>query len=255
MGYHLALGLATGGYRTMPLHDWSALLGWDGVHQVWIVELLYWIKPRLPAGYRAYIGTTPTFAIGAPTEERPDVGVRGWAESDHIPSPSAGESGAGTSGPAEEPDEEVAVGTIAADTALLVEQKGRLIAAIELVSPRNKDRPSACTAYASAYAGYLLRGVHLLLVDVHRRPASFSFADRIAQELHLDQASCSAPLAVAYRVGELAPGGGRFLALWRRHLSVGSPLPTLGLPLSVRESVPVDLEATYRRATEAAYLS
>ena len=48
----------------MSLHDWSALAGWDGVHQVWIVELLYWIKPRLPAGYRAYIGTTPTFAIG-----------------------------------------------------------------------------------------------------------------------------------------------------------------------------------------------
>ena len=32
----------------MPLHDWAALAGWEGVHQVWIVELLYWIKPRLP---------------------------------------------------------------------------------------------------------------------------------------------------------------------------------------------------------------
>jgi hypothetical protein len=50
----------------MPLHDWTDAPGWDGVHQIWIVELLYWIKPRLPAGYRAYIGTTPTFAIGAP---------------------------------------------------------------------------------------------------------------------------------------------------------------------------------------------
>ena len=27
----------------MSLHDWSTLAGWDGVHQVWIVELLYWI--------------------------------------------------------------------------------------------------------------------------------------------------------------------------------------------------------------------
>ena len=57
----------------MPLHDWTAVSGWDGVHQVWIVELLYWLKPRLPAGYRAYIGTTPTFAIGAPAEDRPPV--------------------------------------------------------------------------------------------------------------------------------------------------------------------------------------
>jgi hypothetical protein len=61
--------------KTMPLHDWAALLGWNGVHQVWIVELLYWIKPRLPAGYRAYIGTTPTFAIGVPGQDRPDVGT------------------------------------------------------------------------------------------------------------------------------------------------------------------------------------
>jgi hypothetical protein len=239
----------------MSLHDWSALAGWDGVHQVWIVELLYWIKPRLPAGYRAYIGTTPTFAIGAPTEARPDVGVRDWSGSDQSPPPSACQAGAGTGEPAVEPDEEVAVGTIAGDTALLVEQQGRLIAAIELVSPRNKDRPSACTAYTSAYAGYLLRGVHLLLVDVHRRPVSFSFADRVAQELEWEQPPCSAPFAVAYRVGEPAPGGGRFLAIWRRHLAVGSPLPAMWLPLSVRESVPVDLEATYRRATEAAYLA
>jgi hypothetical protein len=238
----------------MPLHDWSTLAGWDGVHQVWIVELLYWIKPRLPAGYRAYIGTTPTFAIGAPTEGRPDVGVRDWSGSDLPPSPSAGQVGDGTGEPAEEPDEEIAVGTIAGDTALLVEQQGRLIAAIELVSPRNKDRPSACTAYTSAYAGYLLRGVHLLFVDVHRRPVSFSFADRIAQELGWEQPSCAAPFAVAYRVGEPAPSGGRFLAFWRRPLAVGSPLPAMRLPLSVRESVPVDLEATYRRATEAAYL-
>jgi hypothetical protein len=62
----------------MPLHDWSALPGWDGVHQVWLVELLYWIKPRLPARYRAYIGTTPTFAIGAPAGERLDLEVRDW---------------------------------------------------------------------------------------------------------------------------------------------------------------------------------
>ncbi len=89
----------------MPLHDWSALLGWDGVHQVWIVELLYWIKPRLPAGYRAYIRTTPTFAIGAPADERPDVGVQDWAGSDHSSSPAVGDAGAETGEVADEPDE------------------------------------------------------------------------------------------------------------------------------------------------------
>jgi hypothetical protein len=157
--------------------------------------------------------------------------------------------------PAEEPDEEVAVATLPpTDTALLVERGGRLVAAIELVSPRNKDRLSAQAAYTAAYAGYLLRGVHLLLVDVHRRPTTISFADRIAAELGLNQRPISSPFAVNYRVGGPSPNGGRFLAVWRRPLAVGDPFPPLRLWLSADESVPVDLDGTYRRATEAAYL-
>lgn len=247
-------GSAVGGETNMPLHDWALLPGWDGVHQVWTVELLYWIKPRLPAGYRAYIGTTPTFAIGGPVEERPDVGVRGQqpAESGlptvaRPPTEGSGEAG-------DEPDEEVAVATLSGDTALLIEQHDRLVAAVELVSPRNKDRSSACAAYGDACVGYLLRGIHLLLVDVHKWPARFSFADRIAQKLQLEQPPCPAPFAVCYRVGEPAPSGGRFLAIWRRPLAVGSPLPVMRLPLSVHESVTVDMEDTYRRAAQAAYL-
>ncbi len=193
----------------MPLHDWAALPGWDGVHQIWIVELLYWIKPRLPVGYRAYIGTSPTFAIGAPE--------RG-------------------------------------DTALFIERQDRLVAAVELVSPRNRDRHSACAAYADTYVGYLLKGVNLLLVDVHRRPLQFSFADRIAEELNLEQSACPAPLAISYRVGEPALQGGRFLGIWRRPLTVDRPLPSLPLALSVEERVQVDLEETYMRAAAAAYV-
>jgi hypothetical protein len=210
------------------------------------VELLYAVKPQLPPAYRAYIGTTPTFAIGGPDDGRPDVGVRDW------PSGGPPESPLRTAGP--EPDEEVAVATLGADTAVLVERGGRLVAAIELVSPRNKDRAAAQAAYAGAYAGYLLRGVHLLLVDVHRRPASFSFADQVAQALDLRQPAVPPPHVIGYRVGSASPNGGRFLAVWRRPLGVGQPLPLMQLPLSLDESVAVDLEATYRRATDAAYL-
>lgn len=230
----------------MPLHDWNKLSGWDGVHQVWIVELLYWIKPRLPAGYRAFIGTTPTFAIGAPEEERPDIGVRSVPQTNGAAAP-------GATTPTE-PDMEIAVAVLGTEPALFVESQGRLIAAVELVSPRNKDRPAARATYASAYVGYLLKGVHLLLVDVHRRPLQFSFADRITEELQIEQPPCPAPFAVSYRVGEPAPNGGRFLAMWRRPLVVDEPLPVLDLPLSVEESVAIDLEQTYGRATAAAYL-
>ncbi len=229
----------------MPLHDWSALPGWDGVRQVWGVELLYAVKPLLPPAYRAYLGTSPTFAIGGPEGGRPDVGVTNWPAGPPEVSTETGQ----------EPDEVVAVATLSADTALLVERGGRLVAVVELVSPRNKDRLSSQAAYAAGYAGCLLRGVHLLLVDVHRRPASFSFADEVARGLGLRPPGLPAPHAVAYRVGGPSPDGGRFLAVWRRPLIVGGPLPTMQLPLSADESVAVDLEGTYRRATEAAYLA
>ena len=237
----------------MPLHDWSALSGWDGVHQVWIVEMLYWIQPRLPVGYRAYIGTTPAFAIGAPSKERPDVGVRNWLTD--TPQPPIQHPVAAVGGSYEEPDQEIAVATLEGQSALFVAHDDRLIAAVELVSPRNKDRQAACATYTNVYTGYLLKGVHLLLVDVHRRPLQFSFADQIAAELKMEQATCPAPFAISYRVGEQTPSGGRFLAIWRRPLTVGATLPPMKLSLSVEESVVVDLEATYAKAAAAAYLS
>ena len=63
----------------MPLHEWTDRPGWEGMHHLWITELLRWVKPRLPAGYRAYIGSAPLLAVGAPTG-RPDVRVHQWQE-------------------------------------------------------------------------------------------------------------------------------------------------------------------------------
>src|SRR5437773_329367 len=108
----------------MPLHDWNDRPGWEGMHHLWITELLRWVKPRLSEGYRVYIGTAPTLAVGA-SGPRPDISVRTW---------NGGASPAtATAAKTEEPDLEVAVATIDPGTALLVERSGRLIAAIELV--------------------------------------------------------------------------------------------------------------------------
>jgi Protein of unknown function (DUF4058) len=237
----------------MPLHDWTDRSGWEGVHHLWITELLRWVKPKLPPGYRAYIGSAPTVAIGAPSE-RPDVGVQQWPEQ-QPPGDGPPTTQPTSGGPsAEEPDEEIAVASIDPGTALYVENRQRLVAAVELVSPRNKDRPVARATYLARYAGYLLEGVHLLLVDVHRRPLAFSFADAIAQELQISRPPCPAPFAVSYRVGEPAATGGRLLGIWQRPLTGGAPLPTMQLPINVEVAVPVDLEQTYMRAAADAYL-
>jgi hypothetical protein len=235
----------------MPLHDWTDHSGWDGVHLLWIAELVRWIKPRLPADYRVYAGSAPLVAVGAPPE-RSDVRVRRWTAEDGAEQTAALPPAASTA--SDQPDEEIAVATLDPAKAVYVERHGRLVAAIELVSPHNKDRPIARDTYLARYLGYLMEGVHLLLVDVHRRPLHFSFADRIAQELQIAQPPCPPPLAVGYRVGEPAATGGRILGIWRRPLAVGAALPSMTLPLTVEVTVPLDLEQTYSGAAADAYL-
>ncbi len=230
----------------MPLHDWSAQPGWDGVHTLWISELLRWVKPRLPAGYRAYVGSTPTLTIGAPPSHA-GVQVRQWLPEQPAACPTGGDGVI--------PDEEVAVSVLTAEPALYVASEGHLIAAVELVSPRNKDRPSSRDIYLARYLGYVHEGVNLLLVDVHRLPLRFSFAERIEQELQLRPVECPAPMAVSYRVGEPSPEGGRLLGMWRRPLTIGEPLPAMQLPLSVHFALTIDLEQTYKQAASDAYLT
>jgi len=232
----------------MPLHDWRDDRGWNSMHIVWQAQILDWVQQRLPAGYRAYLGSVPALTVGVPNG-RPDLGVRRWE-----PPPSNGatfpESGATL-----QPDTEaVAVFELDPQTAVQIELHGQLVAALEIVSPRNKDRPEARERYLGRYLGYVRQGVHLMLIDVLPRPTDFSFADALAANLAFAQEPCPAPFAVSYRVGEPVPEG-TILAIWRRPLRVGDPLPTLPLALTVRESITIDLEHTYREAARRVYLN
>lgn len=235
----------------MPLHDWTNDAGWDGFLLLWINHLFHAIKPRLPGEFRAYLGSVPALSVAAVTE-RPDVAVRHWLSE---PAPESALAATGGVDADDEPDVEIATITLDPQQALYVTYRGRLVAAVELISLCNKDRPSARAYYLSRYLGYLKEGAHLLLVDVHRRPLDFSFADVLAQELRIDQPTTPAPLAVAYRVGEPAATGGRLIAIGRRPLQVGSDLPTMRLPLTVHAAVRVNLEESYRQAAADTYLS
>jgi Protein of unknown function (DUF4058) len=231
----------------MPFHDWTDRPGWEGMRLLWITELLRWVKPRLPPGYRVFIGSAPVVAVGAPPR-RPDVGVSRRPDRSSDQNVPSGVNGDPDSGFSFSPDIELAVSTLEPGVSVSVEKDGRLIAAIELISPRNKDRPDSRVTYLSRYLAYLHESVHLLLVDVHRRPIGFSFSDQIAAELSIDQQPMPAPLAVSYRVGDPAATGGRFLAIWRRAMTEGATLPTLPLALDMDTMIPVNLELTYNAA-------
>ena len=235
----------------MPLHDWTDERGWDSVHPIWMTYLIEWVRPRLPEGYKAFLGGVPALTV-ASVNGKPDVGVRRWGPARPTVEPT-------TDTAVLEPDVELSVAIrLDPQPAVHIDFHGQLVAAIELVSPRNKDRADAKETYTNRYLGYLRLGVHLLLVDVLPRPRGFSFADAITAGLGADLPPLPSPFAAAYRVGEVIPVGedmGSLLGVWRRSMPVGEPLPTLPLPLSVHQSVVIDLEQTYRRAAEQAYLS
>ena len=217
---------------------------------LWITRSYFaWIKPRFPSGFRVCIWVDPVTGRRWP-KERPDVSVRSWPVTENPGPPGAGDGDQGST----EPDEEVAVATLSPETSVYVERQVGS-SRPSSCSPRNKDRPIARDAYLARYLGYLLDGAHLVLIDVHRRPLGFSFPERIVAELQLNQPAFAPPLAVSYRVGEPAPGGSRLLAIWRRPLTVGSTLPRIPLPITPEDSLTLDLDLTYSRAAEDAYLT
>lgn len=232
----------------MPLHEWTDDRGWDSVNQLWINALLSWAQEHLPPNYRAYLGSVPGLSIG--TEPgRADLGVRTWQPrgEEATPSESLVES--------PEPDfETVALMHSEPRPALHVFCQGQLVAAVELVSPRNKDRPSSRESYRNRYLGYLWSGVHLMLIDVHRRPVSFSFVEAMAAEVECQLPVGMPPHVVSWNTGGPTPEGGQFLDGWYRSLTVHEPLPTMPLALNAERSLLIDLERTYSEATHRAYM-
>jgi len=235
----------------MPLHDWTDDRGWDSVHLLWTYSLLCWLQERLPAGFRAYLGSAPGLSIAA-EPGRPDLGVRTWLP----PTGQEVESGRAAAlveGP--QPDfQVVALLNPEPQSAIHVYFQGRLTAAIELVSPRKKDRPSSREFYRNRYLSYLWSDVHLMLIDVHRRPLGFSFVEAMAAEMQCRLPVGLPPHAVSWNVGGRTPEGGQLLDGWSRPLSPGQPLPALPLALSADRSLLVDLESTYNEAARRAYL-
>jgi hypothetical protein len=235
----------------MPLHDWTDERGWDSVHPIWMTYLIEWVQPRLPEGYKAFLGGVPALTV-ASANGRPDIGVRRWGPGEPAPE-------AATDTAVLDPDLEAnVVFRLDPQRAVHIDFHGQLIAAVEIVSPRNKDRADAKETYTNRYLGYLRFGVHLLLVDVLPRPRGFSFADALTAGVGLDLPPLPSPFAATYRVAGPIPVGddmGSRIGVWRRPLRVGDPLPTLPLPLSVHQAIPIDLEQTYQRAAERAYLT
>ena len=234
----------------MPLldHFHPPLLGhrhWEGFHGWWAAALAGSLNERLPAEYFAEfqvtLGTRIEVDVATLTEDvseeaRADgaataLQTRTWAP----PTPVAVV-------PALFPDDFAVhvFSNIAGPT---------LVAAIELVSPGNKDREDTRRAFAVKCAAYLQRGIGLIIVDiVMSRHANLH--DELARLLgHSEGFSFPTPVslyATAYRPAHRRERNE--LDLWREPLAVGQPLPALPLAVRGLGCVRIDLEETYTEA-------
>jgi hypothetical protein len=134
-------------------------------------------------------------------------------------------------------------------------EDARLVAVIELVSPRNKDRPESRRAFAAKCAAYLQRGIGLVILDVVTA-RQFNLHDELVTLLaQADVGSMPAGAslyAVAYRPVRRQEADQ--IDVWPHPLAVGRPLPVVPLSLLGGGTIPLDLESTYTNACQRSRL-
>ena len=123
----------------------------------------------------------------------------------------------------------------------------RLVAAVELVSPANKDREEHREAFVVKCAAYLQQGVALMIVDVVTERRA-NLHRKLLELLKLSAKGNGREFpdlyAVAYRTFTANRKG--LLQMWEESLAVEHALPTLPLWIAPDLVVPVDLESSYR---------
>src|SRR5262249_27668070 len=119
-----------------------------------------------------------------------------------------------------------------------------MVAAIELVSPRNKDRQTARRHFAAKCAAYLQAGVSVIVVDmVTERKENLYTALLDQLGLSPDAGGQGDLYAVACRT--TPPDEPARLETWVAPLALGTPLPTLPLWLEADLAVPLNLELSH----------
>jgi hypothetical protein len=122
----------------------------------------------------------------------------------------------------------------------------RLVGAIELVSPANKDRPETRRTFAIQCASYLHQGVGLVIVDVVTSRSANLHNELMGLWPTPGQRANSELYAVAYRPVRRADQDQ--IDIWPTELAIGKSLPELPLWLGPDLVVPVALESAYQDA-------
>ncbi|HWE01377.1 MAG TPA: DUF4058 family protein [Tepidisphaeraceae bacterium] len=242
----------------MPLRDHfhppiSDFIPWESLHGTWPALMALALNEKLPSRYiaspRIHLGTAFEIDVATLMHDRNDL--------------------------ARAPDEEGGVATavwappqptLALKTEfpeqdayeVLVHETStrRLVAAVEIVSPSNKDRPENRHAFAAKCATLLRQGVAVSIVDAVTERGGNLYCELLDQIGERDL-SIGPPSPALYAIAcrWLHVGQEGKFESWFYQLYLGNPLPTLPLWLDIDIAAPLDLEASYERSCRGLRIS
>ena len=210
----------------MPLRDhFHAPLinryAWEGFHAAWPTMHVIRLGAHLPDGYtaepRAHIGTSYEIDVGAfelvGTGDSADIGEQYEYEVlifDHN------------------------------------REERQLVAAVEFVSPANKDRPDHRREFVAKCAALLQKNVCVAIVDLVTTRRANLYAELLELIDRSDPAlGMKSPSLYAATCRTRTARRKPKLDSWAYPMKLGQPLPELPLCLSEDLTVPLELEASY----------
>jgi Protein of unknown function (DUF4058) len=224
-----------------PVNDTHS---WDEVHGGWPMEIVRHLTTILPAGFRA----APKVHLGSPFEV--DVSTYDLDSRDSETNADSPDSGTGTL-TALSPTLTVEADLSEQDeyeVRIYDAERGRqLVAAIEIVSPSNKDRANTRELFVGKVASLLQQGVCVSLVDLVSIRQANLYADLLKLLGRADPALArTTPYLYAVTLRSRKPPKRRqLLDAWFYPMIVGQSLPTLPIWLTPDLRVMLPLETSY----------
>jgi hypothetical protein len=181
---------------------------WEGLLAAWPVMIVARQRHKLANGYFAEPWVQPTRAVATDLPAHDEYEVRVYDEKRHC----------------------------------------RLVAAVEIVSPANKDRPDHRRVFVAKCAALLRERVSVVIVDVVTTRTPNLYAELLDLIGQSDPSVNPAPPLYTAACRMTKRDNDWVLETWAHALGLGQPLPTVPLWLADDLAVPLELEESYEQS-------
>jgi Protein of unknown function (DUF4058) len=234
----------------MPLRDHfrppvSKRASWEGFHGLWPGMIVQKLVAQLPSGYvaepRVHLGSFYEIDICAFEGTEPVAALDNAEGNGSIAAATLAPPAPSVAVETEFP-EEYAYEVLIFD----VERDRRLVAAVEIVSPANKDRPVSRQLFVAKCANLLQKDVCVSIVDLVTIRSFNLYVDLLGLMRRQDPAfGREGPPTYAATCRKRTVNGKTRLETWSFPVAIGQPLPKIPLWLTEDLHISLDLEPSY----------